>query len=396
MHYVVYCFCFVVENVGMMMVGSRIAKAYEKSTDFKWSRLFFIVTVLMVVGFLISYRFKVAGQFLRMASGSSRNGKYVKAVTWNIAAINNNPFEYWITNEDGAYNKIMKSVSAYIENPGSKDIEVQNVFTESMFKDLEQSIKIIGWTGINETRTIWESDLKKRKIISQFIKDPILGKKRLVSMPDRVTNTINTVDSESVYRPTVVNCFAGDLNSIDDFWKQWKSFFFTKEILVKKKGIEKKIRVFEMIQPIKKSKYPAITTEEEAISLPLQTLCLAIFDSILVHMMNEIDSKNWQKIRSDICLKLNHQKNDRTVEILSTTYGHADIQFLQEVAGNFLSFAVTKPISKLFHIYQASNMDTERDQNSYILLKKGKYRDVVDVTEELISSFQELNNATSK
>ena len=44
--------------------------------------------------------------------------KIVKAVTWNIAAINNNPFEYWITNDDESYNKIMKSVSEYIENPG--------------------------------------------------------------------------------------------------------------------------------------------------------------------------------------------------------------------------------------------------------------------------------------
>jgi hypothetical protein len=30
------------------------------------------------------------------------------------------------------------------------------------------------------------------------------------------------------------------------------------------------VQVFEMIQPIKKAKYPAITAEEEAISLPLQ------------------------------------------------------------------------------------------------------------------------------
>ena len=39
-------------------------------------------------------------------------------MTWNIAAINNNPFEYWITNDDESYNDIMKSVSEYIEKPG--------------------------------------------------------------------------------------------------------------------------------------------------------------------------------------------------------------------------------------------------------------------------------------
>ena len=98
-------------------------------------------------------------------------------------------------------------------------------------------------------------------------------------------------------------------------------------------------------------------------------------------MMNEIDSQRWQQIRGQICLKLNHQKNHRTLDILATTYGRsvilplppsllhthiqkdiercifiayihtyintylnttgdADIQFLQEVAGNFPAIAV--------------------------------------------------------
>jgi len=42
----------------------------------------------------------------------------VKAVTWNIAAMNKNPFEHWITNNDESYNYIMKGVSQHIENPG--------------------------------------------------------------------------------------------------------------------------------------------------------------------------------------------------------------------------------------------------------------------------------------
>jgi len=29
------------------------------------------------------------------------------AATWNIAAINTNPFEYWISHEDDRYNKLM-------------------------------------------------------------------------------------------------------------------------------------------------------------------------------------------------------------------------------------------------------------------------------------------------
>jgi hypothetical protein len=38
-----------------------------------------------------------------------------------------------------------------------------------------------------------------------------------------------------------------------------------------------------MLQPIKKAKYPDITAQEEKDSLPLQTMCGAIFDAILVH-----------------------------------------------------------------------------------------------------------------
>ena len=38
---------------------------------------------------------------------------YVKALTWNIAAINNNPFEYWITADDPSYNQLMGKVGYF-------------------------------------------------------------------------------------------------------------------------------------------------------------------------------------------------------------------------------------------------------------------------------------------
>ena len=45
----------------------------------------------------------------------------LRVVTWNIAAINNNPFEYWITHEDAAYNKLM--VDVQVREPLSKASE---------------------------------------------------------------------------------------------------------------------------------------------------------------------------------------------------------------------------------------------------------------------------------
>ena len=50
-----------------------------------------------------------------------------------------------------------------------------------------------GWKGLAETDVLWQSDFSKRKIIHGFMKDKSLGDKRLASMPDRYTNTINTV-----------------------------------------------------------------------------------------------------------------------------------------------------------------------------------------------------------
>jgi hypothetical protein len=34
----------------------------------------------------------------------------VRVATWNIAAVNNNPFEYWVTHSDPAYNHLMEGV----------------------------------------------------------------------------------------------------------------------------------------------------------------------------------------------------------------------------------------------------------------------------------------------
>jgi len=43
--------------------------------------------------------------------------------TWNIAAINNNPFEYWITHDDADYNALMEGVQSFIDQPGERDLD---------------------------------------------------------------------------------------------------------------------------------------------------------------------------------------------------------------------------------------------------------------------------------
>jgi len=89
----------------------------------------------------------------------------------------------------------------------------------------------------------------------------------------------------------------GDLGSIDKWWQAWLQFVFEKEISIKKNGELKKVSIYELFGTIKNAKYPAITLEEEAMSIPLQTLCLAIFDASLVYMMNTLSPDNWQRIK---------------------------------------------------------------------------------------------------
>ena len=203
----------------------------------------------------------------------------LKTATWNIAAVNNNPFEYWVTHEDAAYNTLMQGVESFIDQPGAcrhallrsrvragfrararaastnqvrgpalvpaptaraqphpprptatgrrageRDVPVSEVFTPAMWAELKALMTTQGW-DVAATEQLWASDFAGRKIISGFMKDKELGEKRLASMPDRVTNTINTLgDAGKVHRPTVISCYDGDMSSMAAWWKEWRAF----------------------------------------------------------------------------------------------------------------------------------------------------------------------------
>ena len=135
-----------------------------------------------------------------------RSPSVLKLATWNIAAINNNPFEYWITHDDPKYNALMKSVQEFIDSPGERDVPVSHVFTPARWEELKARMVGAGWSGVDATEQFWTTDYSSRKIVSGFLKDAAIGEKRLASMPDRVTNTINTASGVPVYRPTVRSC----------------------------------------------------------------------------------------------------------------------------------------------------------------------------------------------
>jgi len=327
-----------------------------------------------------------------MTSSSTR--RHLQIATWNIAAINNNPFEYWITyKENPAYEQLMVDIEAFLENPQDQDVPVTQVFTQGMFEELDQRLtKTAGWKSVAD---YWNSDFSKRKIVSDFLKDGELGSKRLASMPDRITNTINTANPKEpqVYRPTVINMYEGDLATQDLWWKAWEKFMFDTPLKIKSKtgAIEEKIP-YTMLQPIRKAKYPAITEQEETDSLPLQTLCGAIFDAILVHMMNTVSKPNvWQPLKKTMVENLNKQKVPHTLEILEQQYSDSDIITLQEVSSSLIDSARARRLGKLFHIIAPEDLDAVRDQNSVVCLNKktfpkGKEK---EITSQVQAAFPE-------
>eukprot|EP00960_Hanusia_phi_P063916 765624-Hanusia_phi.AAC.3 len=169
--------------------------------------------------------------------------KELKLLTWNVAAVNNNPFEYWITHDDAGYASLMEGVQKFINEPGDQDVEVEKVFTESMFNEVMEEMKSRETKGLVEVTTRWKEDLKGRKIISEFIKDKKIGKKRLTSMPDRVTNSIHLDDGGLALRPTVINCMEEQIPDMEGWWKKWKSFMFKDEISLPKRDGKSKRKV---------------------------------------------------------------------------------------------------------------------------------------------------------
>ncbi|KAH8056666.1 hypothetical protein JL721_9949 [Aureococcus anophagefferens] len=158
-----------------------------------------------------------------------------------------------------------------------------------MFAELRARLEATGFEGLDAAE-IWEADYKHRKIVSGFLKDAALGAKRLVSMPDRVTNTISAGRATRT-RPTVINCYrGGDLGDVASWWAAWQKFMFDEVVAV---GDASKSPA-AMLPPIKKSKYPAITEAEEAISRPLSAVLLAAFDAILFLAPGDADPKRDQ------------------------------------------------------------------------------------------------------
>jgi len=234
--------------------------------------------------------------------------------------------------------------------------------------------------------------LCSRRIVSEVIKDRSLGAKRLISMPDRVTNTINVVTrKESNYlppaacRPSVMNNFEGDLSTREVWWEQWKAFMFRDKLTIKTRDGIAIVRPVDMLERIKRSKYPAVTEQEERLSIPLQIVCQAIFDCIIVHLMNKLSPDDeWQVVKSTICDRLFRSKHRRIVQILTDRYSSVEVMCLQEVAAVFADHYKTSGLAASHMLVSPLKLDSGRDQNSFLLLSKDAF--LPETVEDVSSS----------
>ena len=80
-----------------------------------------------------------------VAAAAARYSSSLRAASWNLAAVNNNPFEYWITMEDPAYGKMLADVEALVQAPGAADVPVGTIFTDQMFDELAACFEARGW-----------------------------------------------------------------------------------------------------------------------------------------------------------------------------------------------------------------------------------------------------------
>ena len=112
-------------------------------------------------------------------------------------------------------------------------------------------------------------------------------------------------------------------------------------------------------------------------------------------MMNTLNPSRWQSIRQEICNKLNRQKASRTAEIIEKSYKDSDFGFLQEVGSSFKSRANKRSLGmNHFDIYSPKDADSDRDQNSYILLKKGEYENIEEISDLILNCLQSTGKKT--
>ena len=125
------------------------------------------------------------------------NDNILKVMSWNIAGINNNPWEYFVCLEDDNYNNLMSHIESFLTKTG-KQMKVRSVL-ESIDSDffgalqkLLSSDKLKAFNNLNFDALIKENVSKYLDLsIPDFLSNKFIGENRLISWPDRLLSLVS-------------------------------------------------------------------------------------------------------------------------------------------------------------------------------------------------------------
>ena len=330
---------------------------------------------------------------------SSSSAKLVRVSSWNVAAINDNPFEYYVTidssnksdvndddisdengNDDDVdalrrrriegrrnqknYEKTMEKIDEKLIKAREHEVKVKDILSKEMLLDVKREIMNMkiddSWTELecDSAMEFFEKHFAERKILSDFLLDGDIGAKRLCSMPDRLT----TKSEKGKCRPCVTTSYA-DVSVLSDdakWWRAWLAYAFDE-----KDGVAKRLKFLD------NKKYPAITDEEVKISRPLQMFCLAAFDKSLIRLIGEADA-NWAETKKMLVDALVERKVNATIDILERVAKKGrEIICLQEVSEQMRDgIAKSEVLTEKFDCLSGPDFDATRNQNSIVLASK--------------------------
>mmetsp|Transcript_73694 Transcript_73694/g.196065 ORF Transcript_73694/g.196065 Transcript_73694/m.196065 type:complete len:556 (-) Transcript_73694:622-2289(-) len=317
---------------------------------------------------------------IEVSPESSKRRPDLFVVSWNIASPNNNPFEYWSMHECTEYNNLMVALEACFENPSELDQQLRQIFTNEMYYQLRQQLSNEGLADLDHLDAYWFGSLSKRRAVSEFLKDVSFGEKRLISMPDRMTNILKNAHGETIYRPSPITGCITDLVNVETWWSLWKDYMFKTSICLRGKILP---NAFAVLDKISRSKYPALDEAEEAMSRPLQTLCLALFDAVFTQLLFKLAPDTWQPLKRQLHENLYEKKAACCISLLHDQYLDADIIFVQEASE---AFAARASVCLNHAVLRPTGVDGRRSQMSLILAKKSLFvqASARDVTEEVL------------
>ena len=101
---------------------------------------------------------------------SNKGSNLISVISWNIAAINNNPFEYWmdpsgcadthVAQAEAAYSRLMTKADKFIGDQrqagADQTVKVKDIMTPAMVEELFQLMAPKGWVGLEETRRYYD------------------------------------------------------------------------------------------------------------------------------------------------------------------------------------------------------------------------------------------------